>query len=278
MRSRTTTAAMSRPMPEGDNVFRAATALRKALQGARVLRFETADALVRRGVEEKALAGARIESVGARGKNLLVRFDDGRALRTHLRMHGSWHLYRSGEAWRRAEQRARVSIETDSGFVAVCFDAPVVQLGTDFTMRDLEKLGPDATTDQFDAAEAARRLRSRPDLTIGEALLLQRAMAGVGNVIKAEALFVCGQDPFELVGDVSDERLAGVVDTAHRLLVANRESGPRTSRDALTGSRLWVYGRSGKPCLRCGTPIAMRRQGTLARSTYYCPRCQTVGS
>src|SRR5205814_493324 len=164
MRSRTTTAAMSRPMPEGDNVFRAATALRKALQ-----------------------------------------------------------------------------------------DARVVQLGTDFTMRDLEKLGPDATTDQFDAAEAARRLRSRPDLTIGEALLLQRAMAGVGNVIKAEALFVCGQDPFELVGDVSDGRLAGVVDTAHRLLVANRESGPRTSRDALTGSRLWVYGRSGKPCLRCGT-------------------------
>ena len=265
-------------MPEGDNVFRAATALRKALQGARVLRFDAADAMVRRAIEEKPLAGERIESVGARGKNLLVRFDDGRLLRTHLRMHGSWHLYRAGERWRRPPNHARVAIETDSGFVAVCFDAPVVQLGTHFVMRDLEKLGPDATTDQFDAAEAARRLRSRPDLTIGEGLLLQRAMAGVGNVIKAEALFLCGQDPFQRVGDVSDDRLAALIDAAHRLLVSNRESGPRASRNALTGSRLWVYGRSGKPCLRCGTTIAMRRQGALARSTYYCPRCQNIGS
>jgi endonuclease-8 len=265
-------------MPEGDNVFRAATALRKALQGARVLRFDAADAMVRRAIEEKPLAGERIESVGARGKNLLVRFDDGRLLRTHLRMHGSWHLYRAGERWRRPPNHARVAIETDSGFVAVCFDAPVVQLGTHFVMRDLEKLGPDATTDQFDAAEAARRLRSRPDLTIGEGLLLQRAMAGVGNVIKAEALFLCGQDPFQRVGDVSDDRLAALIDAAHRLLVSNRESGPRASRNALTGSRLWVYDRSGKPCLRCGTTIAMRRQGALARSTYYCPRCQNIGS
>jgi endonuclease-8 len=265
-------------MPEGDNVFRAATALRKALQGARVRRFDTADAMVRRGIEQKPLAGARIDSVGARGKNLLVHFDDGRALRTHLRIHGSWHLYRSGERWRRPQHRARVSIETDSGFVAVCFDAPVVQLGTDFAMRDLENLGPDATSDEFDVAEATRRLRSRPDATIGEALLLQRALAGIGNIIKAEALFVCGQDPFQRVGDVPDERLAVLVETAHRLLVANRESGPRTSRNALAGSRLWVYGRSGKPCLRCGTTIAMRRQGALARSTYYCSRCQNVGS
>lgn len=265
-------------MPEGDNVFRAATALRQALQGARVLRLETEDALVRRALEEKPLAGARIDSVGARGKNLLVRFEDGRALRTHLRMHGSWHLYRSGERWRRSERRARVSIEADSGFVAVCFDAPVVQLGTEFAMRDLEKLGPDATADQFDAVEARRRLRSHSHLAIGEALLVQRAMAGVGNVIKAEALFLCGQDPFQRVSDVSEDRVATLVDTAHRLLVANRESGPRMSRNALTGSRLWVYGRSGKPCLRCGTTIAMRRQGSLARSTYYCPRCQSVGS
>ena len=265
-------------MPEGDNIFRAATALRTALQGARILRFDSADPAVRRELEQKPLAGACIESVGARGKHLLVRFDDGRSLRTHLRMRGSWHLYRSGESLRRPEHRARVAIETDSGFVAVCFGAPVVQLGTEFAMRDLEKLGPDGTTDEFDAAEAQRRIRARPELTMGEALLLQRAMAGVGNVIKAEALFLCHQDPFQHVADVSDERLDAVVATAHRLLVANRESGPRKSRNALTGSRLWVYGRSGKPCLRCGTRIAMRRQGALARSTYYCPRCQGVVS
>jgi endonuclease VIII len=262
-------------MPEGDNVFRAATALRKALQGARVRRFDSGVALVRRALEEKPLDGARVAEVMARGKNLLVRFDDGRVLRTHMRMHGSWHLYRSGEPWQRSERHARVAIETDGGVVAVCFDAPVVQLGTDFAMRDLERLGPDATTDAFNPAEAVRRLRSRRDLSVGEALLLQSAMAGVGNVIKAEALFLCGQDPFQCVGDIPPERLAAIVEEAHRLLVANRESGPRTSRNALTGSRVWVYGRSGKPCLRCGTSIAMRRQGTLARSTYYCPRCQT---
>jgi endonuclease-8 len=263
-------------MPEGDNLFRAATALRKALQGGRVLRFRSDVPLVRRAAEEKPVEGTRIAAVDARGKHLLIRFDDERILRTHLRMRGSWHLYRSGEPWRRSEQSARVAIETDSGFVAVCFDAPVVQLGSGFAMRDLEQLGPDATTDAFDAAEAVSRIRSRGDLAVGEALLQQRAVAGIGNVIKAEALFLSGQDPFQRVSAVPTERLGAIVEQAHQLLVANRRAGPRTSRRALSGPTLWVYGRSGKPCLRCGTGIAMRRQGSLARSTYYCPRCQGV--
>jgi endonuclease-8 len=265
-------------MPEGDNLFRAATALRKALQGGRVVRFHSDVPLVRRAAEEKPVEGRRIAAVDARGKHLLVRFDDERILRTHLRMRGSWHLYRSGEPWQRAERSARVAIETDAGFVAVCFDAPVVQLGSAFTMRDLDQLGPDATTDAFDSEEAVSRIRARGDLTIGEALLVQRAVAGVGNVIKAEALFLCAQDPFQRVSDLAAEQLRAIVDEAHRLLVANRRAGPRTSRRALTGPTLWVYGRSGKPCLRCGTSIAMHRQGSLLRSTYYCPRCQNAGS
>ncbi|HWE22525.1 MAG TPA: DNA-formamidopyrimidine glycosylase family protein [Myxococcales bacterium] len=265
-------------MPEGDNLFRAATALGKALRGARVVRFRSDVPLVRRAAEEKPVEGRLVAGVAARGKHLLIRFDDARILRTHLRMRGSWHLYRSGEAWQRPEHRARVAIETDSGFVAVCFDAPLVQLGSEFGMRDLEELGPDATTDQFDSAEAVHRIRAGADLTIGEALLVQRAVAGIGNVIKAEALFLSGQDPFQRVGEIAADRLAAIVDEAHRLLVANRESGPRTSRRALSGPSLWVYGRSGKPCLRCGTKIVMRRQGALARSTYYCPRCQLVPS
>jgi endonuclease VIII len=265
-------------MPEGDNIFRAAAALRKALQGGRVVRFHSDVPLVRRAAEEKAVEGTRVAAVDARGKHLLIRFDDARILRTHLRMRGSWHLYRSGEPWRRAETAARVCLETDGGFVAVCFDAPVVQLGSDFAMRDLEQLGPDATADDFDTAEALGRIRGRADLSIGEALLVQRAVAGIGNVIKAETLFLCAQDPFQRVGDVPKERLEAIVGEAHRLLVANRHSGPRTSRRALSGSTLWVYGRSGKPCLRCGTTIAMRRQGPLARSTYYCPRCQGVAN
>src|SRR5437660_1866257 len=108
-----------------------------------------------------------------------------------------WHLYRTGESWQRSPAQARASIETNSGLVAVCFDAPVVELTTAFGLRGLERLGPDATTDAFDAAEALARLRSRGDLPVGEALLAQRALAGVGNVIKAEALFLCRQDPFQ---------------------------------------------------------------------------------
>ena len=261
-------------MPEGDNLFRAATALHKALAGARVRDFRSDVPLLRRELDARPLAGKRIEKVEARGKHLLIRFEDGRSLRTHLRMRGAWHLYRSGEAWQRSERQARAAIETDTGFVAVCFNAPVVELTTDFDLRDLERLGPDATTDAFDPSESLRRMRARGELSIGEALLVQRAMAGVGNVIKAEALFLCGQDPFRRVSEVSDEQLARLVAESHRLLVANRESGPRTSRNALTGPRVWVYGRSGKPCLRCGTIIRMRRQGTMGRSTYYCPSCQ----
>ena len=265
-------------MPEGDNLFRAATALRKALQGSRVAAFHSNVPRVLRALEEKPLDGARIESVAARGKHLLVGFDDGRVLHTHLRMSGSWHLYRKGERWQRPERNARAAVETDGGLVAVCFDAPVVELTTAFGLRGLERLGPDATTDAFDGAEALRRLRSRGELPVGEALLAQRALAGVGNVIKAEALFLSRQDPFQRVDAIPDARIARLVDEAHRLLVENREAGPRTSRRALTGPRLWVYGRSGKPCLECGATVRMRRQGLMGRSTYYCPRCQGVAS
>lgn len=265
-------------MPEGDNLFRAATALRKALQGSRVVSFRSDVPRVLHALEDKPLRDARVEGVDARGKHLLIRFDDGRILRTHLRMSGSWHLYRSGERWRRPERNARAALETDAGFVAVCFDAPVVELSTAFGLRDLEELGPDATADAFDAGEALRRIRARGHLPIGEALLVQRAMAGVGNVVKAEALFLCRQDPFQRVDEIPDARLARLVEEAHLLLVANREAGPRTSRNALSGPRLWVYGRSGKPCLECGETVRMRRQGALARSTYYCPRCQAGGA
>jgi endonuclease-8 len=265
-------------MPEGDNLFRAATSLRKALQGSRVTAFRSDVPAVLRALEQKPIDGARIAAIDSRGKHLLFRFDDGRTLRTHLRMRGSWHLYRLGERWRRPERSARAVIETDAGFVAACFDAPLVELVTEFGLRDLARLGPDATADAFDDAEALRRLRARGELPIGEALLVQRALAGVGNVIKAEVLFSCRQDPFQPVSEVADEQLARIVAEAHRLLVHNRSSGPRTTRPALTGPRLWVYGRSGKPCLECGTTVRMRRQGVLGRSTYYCPRCQGSGA
>lgn len=256
-------------MPEGDTIFRAATTLRKALLGARVAKFASPR------LAPPYPLGERIEAVDARGKNLVLRFGGGRALRTHMMMSGSWHLYRAGEKWQRPSWQARVEIGADNGFVAVCFNAPVVEW---LVEESLARLGPDATTDEFDALEALRRLRSLPDRSLGEALLTQWALAGVGNVIKCEALFRCRASPFAQVGEVEDEMLRAVVEDSHRLLLRNRGGGPRTARESLDGRRLWVYGRSGKPCHVCGTPIRMRRQGTAARSTYFCPACQRVNT
>jgi endonuclease-8 len=263
-------------VPEGDNLFRAATVLQRALAGGRVASFRTDVPALRAAAADRPLEGLRVEKVEARGKNLLVRFEDGRVLRTHLRMSGSWHLYRSGEEWQRSERQARCAIETDGGLVAVCFNAPVVQLLSEFQLRgtDVAQLGPDATADSFDAREALRRIRERPDAMLCEALLAQRAMAGVGNVIKNETLFLQKTDPFRRVGEVSDARLAALVAEAHQQLVANRSGGTRTTRRAMAGPRLWVYRRAGEPCLRCGETIRMRRAGQGLRSTYYCPACQ----
>ena len=248
-------------MPEGDTIFRAATTLRKALQGARVTGFRS-EKLGRGPV------GERVTDVTARGKNLLVRFEGGRTLRTHMMLHGSWHLYREGEKWRRPAFQARVELHADNGFVAVCFAAPVVEW---LREERLPNLGPDATADAFDAGEALRRLRRLPDASLEEALLDQSAMSGVGNVIKCEALFLERRDPFRTAGSLDDEALAALIDRCRQLLLRNRTTGPRTSRAGLSAERLWVYGRVGKPCLVCGEPI---RSTTIRRVTHYCAHCQ----
>jgi endonuclease-8 len=251
-------------MPEGDTIFRAATTLRNALVGARVTRFNSA----RLG---RGPVGERIEDVSARGKNLLLRFEKGRTLRTHMMMHGSWHLYREGERWRRPGYQARVEVHADNGMVAVCFGAPVVE----WLRPGSLDLGPDATADGFDAAEAVRRLQWLGDMPVEQALLTQSAMAGVGNVIKCEALFIRRVDPFAAVGVLPPEALEGLVAECHRLLVRNRTQGPRTSRESLGPQRIWVYGRAGKACTVCGTEIVVRR---TERITYYCPDCQRSGT
>jgi endonuclease-8 len=246
-------------MPEGDTIFRAATALQKALQGARVTRFSS----TRLGAGP---IGERIEKVEARGKNLLVHFEKGRTLRTHMQMHGSWHIYREGERWQRPAFRARVEIHADNGMVAVCFAAPVVEW-----LRAPLDLGPDATTDEFDQALALRRLKALPEDLIERALLTQWALAGIGNVIKCETLFICRQDPFAKVQDVGDERLVQLIAKGHELLLANRHQGLRTTRNSIGGGRLWVYRRPNRPCFVCGTPVRVKR---TQRTTYYCPHCQ----
>jgi endonuclease-8 len=173
-------------VPEGDTIFRAARTLHRALAGKIVTRFETAYAPLARVHDDAPITGRTIEAVEAHGKHLVIRFSGSLALRTHIRMHGSWHVYRPGERWQRPRQAMRVLVAT-ADFEAIGFDVPDAEFEStrDLGRRDaIARLGPDLLREGFDAAEAVRRLRACGDRPIAEALLDQRAMAGVGNVFK----------------------------------------------------------------------------------------------
>ena len=268
-------------MPEGDTIFRAARTLHRALAGHVVTRFDTAYAPLARVHDDTPITGRTIEAVEARGKHLVMRFSGNLALRTHMRMHGSWHIYRPGERWQRPPRDMRVLVGT-ADFVAVGFNVPDAEFeaATDVGARDaIARLGPDLLAPDFDAAEAIRRLRERAGVPIAEALIDQRALAGIGNVFKSEVLFEGGVHPQTPVDAVSDARLAGLVDIARRQLAANvgeatPRFGRRTTGHMAIDEGLWVYGRGGRPCRRCGTPISFAKQGVGARPTYWCPNCQ----
>ena len=265
-------------MPEGDTIFRTAEVLRAALVGRRIT---NATAQPRPGLRRvpdlSRLIGAVVTSVDARGKHLLIGFDNGLTLRSHLRMSGSWHRYRPGETWRRPARQASGILETAEA-VAVAFNTPVVELLTDADLRRsraLTTLGPDLLGAEFEIDEALRRLRERDGEQLGNALLDQRAVAGIGNVYKSEVAFLERLDPWSPVAAFEDEELTAALRTARRLMQANVRGGARvTTGSGARGEGLWVYGRAGRPCRRCGTPIQLRRQGELARQTFWCARCQ----
>jgi endonuclease-8 len=271
-------------MPEGDTLARIAVALRPYLAGRTV---KAARARLP-GPQISRIVGQKIDAVDAAGKNLLIKFDGGLELRTHLGLHGSWHRYRPGETWRRPPSRAALVLEVP-GAVAVCFDAPVVELferRAEVVHPTLSMLGPDLLDPEFDQPEAVRRLRhpSRAGMPVGEALLDQRALAGIGNVFKSEVLFIEKVDPFATLGQLDEATIERLVVTARELMVATTRPGAPAGRtttiDPRTGarlapSRLWVYDRAGRPCHRCGTLILSEGQGAeLPRTTYWCPSCQ----
>lgn len=253
-------------MPEGDTLARTAAGLRSYLLGRTV----TAASARRPGPQAERLVGATVTAVEAMGKNLLIRFSNGLEVRTHLRLHGSWHRYRPGERWRRPAARARLVIEVP-GSVAVCFDAPVVELfeqRTEAVHPSLSRLGPDLLRDPVDVDEALRRLRdpSRAALAIAVALLDQRALAGIGNEIKNEILWQAGRSPFVAVHSLDDAALRELVDLARAVLREGARTGHRPRH---------VHRRAGRPCPRCGTLIRVERQGAdLPRLTFWCPSCQ----
>jgi len=257
-------------VPEGDTLHRVADRLRPALAGKALARL---DAPRLRG--DRPRPGATIEAVTARGKNLLIDFAGGLTLRTHLRMTDSWHLYRTGERWSRPAHLARAVVETDDGWCAVCFAAPVVE-----TYRrgaappaPLARLGPDLCEPEVDLDAVLARFAAlaAADDEIGDLLLDQRIAAGIGNIWKSESCFAVGLDPFTPAARVPEDTRRALYAAAHRLLRARVAAG---RGDGGRGIGLAVYRRAGRGCRRCGTPVRARRQGPHARTTYWCPDCQ----
>ncbi len=261
-------------VPEGDTVWLAAQRMNTALAGAtlttgelRVPQLATVD-----------LAGATVTEVVPRGKHMLTRFADGRTLRTHYRMDGSWHIYRPGTRWRGGPAFAvRAVLATDAW---ECVGYRLHDMALVPTAREHElvgHLGPDVLGPDWDLDEALRRLRSHPDEQIGVAVLDQRNLAGIGNLYKVESLFLTGVNPWARVADVPD--LRALVERARTLMLANRDR-PAQSTTGITrrGQDHWVAGRKGRPCRRCGTAVLLGDQGPdlQERVTWWCPTCQAT--
>ena len=262
-------------MPEGDAIHYAARRVGAALVGRPIRAIETPQPRHALDRWPQRLAGHSVRSVDARGKHLFVRFDGDLTLHSHLRMGGSWRVYRRGERWRRAPGRAWLVIRTDDHDV-VQFDGPVLELVTDGRTRfdqRLAALGPDVLAPDFDERDFIRRLREDdPTRGIGDALLDQRNLAGLGNVWKSEGCFLAGISPWRRVADVSDDEALAIVRGIRPLMERSAERGGRIVTHGERGR--WVYDREGLPCGRCGTAIRARGQGDDNRTTYWCPTCQ----
>ncbi|HVL91587.1 MAG TPA: DNA-formamidopyrimidine glycosylase family protein [Actinomycetota bacterium] len=254
-------------MPEGDTIFKAAQRFREALAGKRVVRL----AIPVHGAGAPAAdvaVDASVTTVESHGKHLWIAFDDGRALHVHLGMHGVAHVVGPGSA---VPKSARAVIDVGDA-IAICRRAPVVEL-LDARRMTPRHLGPDLLDPAPDIDEAVRRARLLdPSTPVGVALLDQRVAAGIGNVYKSEVLFARRVDPFARIGDLTDGTLGALLRTAAAMLAANVGPGRRTT----VPGGLAVYRRAGRACLRCRTLIRSQRLGEHARSTYWCPACQTV--
>ena len=244
-------------MPEGDTIWRTAAALRQRI-GGKVVGDARPPAIAR-------LKGRRLESVDSTGKHLVMQFEGGLALHSHMRMTGAWHLYRTGERWRQPTWRATAVLSFDD-VVAVCFAAPTMELVAD-AREPVAHLGPDILVDPFDLDEVIGRARRSEALTLGELLLEKRVCAGIGNIYKCEALWALRLDAWRRPAELDEGQLRRLYLTARDLMRCNLVTPIARQRHA-------VHGRGGRPCPRCGTPIRIRAQGEQARLTYFCPRCQ----
>jgi endonuclease-8 len=277
-------------MPEGDTIFRAARNLGRALVGKPVTVFRSTYPLLMRFNDDAPLAGQTVDHVEARGKWMLMYFSGGGILASHLLMNGSWHIYRHGERWQVPRFHMRIVIE-NSQYQAVGFRVPVAEMHTAHTLARNTRIplpASDVLSAEFDAGAATERLFARPYEAIADALLDQRVLAGVGNVFKSEICFMNGLHPYRTVGTISRETAVATIASAQRLLKANvledsgnlivtyRSQQRRTTHESDPAASLWVYGRNGEPCRKCGVAIRRRIQGDDARVTFWCPQCQPM--
>ena len=277
-------------MPEGDTIFRTARALGRALIGKPITGFRSTYPLLTRFDDDTPLKGQTVERVESRGKWLLIHFSGGGTLATHMLMSGSWHIYRPGERWQQPRANMRIVLE-NSEYVAVGFRVPVAKMLKPQELARALRIPPpaiDVLSEEFDAAEILRRLLAHGDEEIGDVLLHQEVLAGVGNVFKSEICFVTAISPFCKVAALSYEQVEALIAAAQKLVKANVLEDScdtivtfggrkrRTTHQADPSASLWVYGRNGEPCRRCGELIRRRIQGPDARVTFWCPRCQAM--
>ncbi|MFC7302611.1 Fpg/Nei family DNA glycosylase [Streptomyces monticola] len=260
-------------MPEGDTVHQAARRLHSALAGEvltrsdlRVPKFATAD-----------LTGRTVLDVTPRGKHLLTRIEGGLTLHSHLRMDGSWRVFAPGERWNGGPGHQIRAILGNTHRTAVGYRLPVLELlRTADEHKAVGHLGPDLLGPDWDPDRALQNLLRDPGRSIGEALLDQRNLAGIGNVYKSELCFLARVTPWLPVGELPEGLPARLVAAAKRVLEANRDRPARITTGR-RDQRLYVYGRAPRPCLRCGTGIRSADQGDGSRDriTYWCPTCQS---
>ena len=254
-------------MAEGDTILRTARRIDRALAGKRVS-AGTPGPRRPAGLPVSEIDGRVLERAESRGKHLLLHFEGGLALHSHLGMRGSWQLYASGDRWRRPSRQAWIALASE-GVEAVNFGGSTMRIGREAQLRldpKLARLGPDILADDFDPQVAIARLRSvRPELKLGEALLGQRLVAGIGNIFKSEGCFAAEVDPHAQLGALCDEEIRSVLAATRSLMLEAVETGRQPSR---------IYRRAGLPCPRCGTAIRSAAQGDSARTTYWCPGCQ----
>jgi endonuclease VIII len=257
-------------VPEGDTIAWAANRIRPVLQGRVPDSIETPQPRHARDRWPERLAGREVLRVDTHGKHLMLRFAGGLTVHSHLRMTGAWGVYGPGRRWGRGPSRAWLVLRAGDTAV-VQFDGPVLELMTDGRTRFDQRiagLGPDVLADEFDARRFLARLRADdPTRAIGDAILDQKTVAGIGNMWKAEGCWEAGVDPWRAIRTVSDEEAVAIVEGMRPRMQLSAREGPRSIRAR-------VYGRRGQPCPRCGAPVQARRQGEDNRLTYWCAGCQ----